>query len=190
MKSCTSPRIHGFTLLESMISMALFALLVTSVFSIMVETSSLLGETNADSSIQQEGTRAFARVTELLRKSGRLLDAGIQYPRATGGGTEIEFRLLQDIDGNGYGFDQTTGDLEWNPNVYTLRLDSGELAVYGSATKLYPIARNVSFLRFDTVAEDTSLQMKEIAIALEIRKALPSGSDLIFSMSGSVHMRN
>lgn len=181
----------GFTLIEVSISMGVFAVLLASVFSIAVETSSFLGETDADVAVQMEGNRAFTRLAEILRKSGRVDIAGVTYPRVTNGDSELQFRILADRDGNGYAFEEGTGLLEWDDRVFTVAADSeGNLDVYDGANKVYALGRYASGLRFQTIAENNALHLKEIQVEFQASKQAPSGATAIFPVKGSIHMRN
>ena len=181
----------GFTFVEVAISLAIFAMLLASVFSIMVETSSFLRDNEDDVVVQAEGNRAFQRFADVLRKSGRVTAGGFSYPRVANGGAELEFKVLSDLDGNGFAYDGATGALEWDPSVYTLKTDgSGNLDVYNGGTRIYSLGRFIQNLRFETIAEDSALHLKEIRIAYEARKPTGKGFDLVQSVSASVHMRN
>jgi prepilin-type N-terminal cleavage/methylation domain-containing protein len=181
----------GFTLVETAISMGVFAILLASVFSIAVETSSFLGETDADNAVQMEGNRAFTRLAEILRKSGRIEIAGVTYPRVTNGGSELQFRILTDRDGNGYAFEEGTGKLEWDDRVFTVKCDDdGYLDIYESGNKVYALSRHISGLSFQTIAENNALHLKEILIEFLASKPTPSGATAAFPLKGSIHMRN
>lgn len=184
-------RSGGFSLLEVAISLSIFALLVTSVLSMTVETSSFLQDNDTNVSVQMEGNRAFQRVMDVLRKSGRMTEAGVTYPRVTAGGTRLEFRILADLDGNGYPYDATTGELEWNPTVFTLRADvAGDFGVFNGGTRAYSLGRFIQNLNFQTIAETPSLHLREIQVTFEARKATDDGYDIVQSVSGSIFMRN
>src|SRR4030095_1420607 len=166
-----SSRQGGFTFIEAAISLAIFAMLLTSVFSIAIETSNFVRDNESDIIVQTEGNRVLDRFMAILRKSGRITVAGVSYPRVTNGGSELEFKLLTDLDGNGYAFSDATGALEWDPAVYTLKADAGgNLDVYQNGTKVYPMGRYIRNLSFQTVVENPALHLKEIRIAYEARK--------------------
>ena len=181
----------GFSLVEAAISIVIVALLITSVFSITVESTSLLGDVEVENIVQVDANRALASITDILRKSGRMEDQGVQYPRVVADGAELEFRIPDDLDGNGYAFDGTTAAIEWNANVFSIKLDrDGVLAVYRAGEEVSSIAHHVSRLRFETASENPTLHQKEISIQLETRSTLKTGHDVVFALMGSVHMRN
>jgi hypothetical protein len=171
--------------------MGVFAILLASVFSIALETSSFLGETDADIAVQMEGHRAFTRLAEVLRKSGRVVINNVTYPLVTGGGSKLQFRILTDRDGNGYAFEEGTGNLEWDGRVFTLQTDSeGNLDVYEGTSKVYALARYISGLSFQTINENNTLYLKEILVKFQASKSTRSGATVVFPVQGSIYMRN
>ncbi len=185
--------VRGFTVLELMIALAILGILLTSVLSITVETYAFLGDTDVDYSVQAEANQALERTTEILRKCGWNTSAGpaVEYPRVTTGGTQVEFRVLRDLDANGYPFDDVTGDLEWGVTVYTIRRDTaGTLRVFNGATSVWHLGRFVESVDFATVKEDATLQQKEIRLIVRTRRLTKRGDPINFTLSGSVDMRN
>jgi len=184
-------RDSGFTLIEVMVSLAVLGILLVSVFSITIETYAFIGDTDVDHSAQTEANQALTRMTEILRKSGWNSAGGVNYPRVTGGGQELEFRVLRDLDGNGYPFDAATGELEWGAKVYRIRVDSsGSLRVFDGATPVWHLARYVDDVDFTTYIEDNTLQLKEIGVFLKTRKLTKRGDPIEFSIAGTIDMRN
>ncbi|MCA8960806.1 MAG: hypothetical protein KDC38_09845, partial [Planctomycetes bacterium] len=102
-------RTEGFTIVEASIAVAIGALLTGVVLSIGVETMKFSSYADSDFAVQYEANRAFDRVSEVLRKVGWNNSAGATYPHVLSAGAEIQFRMLQDLDGNGYTFDGSTG---------------------------------------------------------------------------------
>jgi len=182
----------GFTIIEVAVSLAVLVMIFTTVFSITVETARFLSENDTSTTLQLEGQRSMERLTEILRKTGRVTSAGVSYPRVVAGGTGIEFLVLTDIDGNGYPFDGTTGALEWDPTVYTAGVDSnGNFNVLDSGgNKVYALGRFINNLSFETITEDSSIHFREIRLAFDVRGPAISGYDMVYPFSGSIHMRN
>src|SRR2546422_657548 len=136
------PRLRGFTMVEVIVSLAVLAILLTSVFSITVETYAFIGDTDVDYAAQNEANTAFERMTEILRKSGWSTAGGVSYPLVAAAGKELQFRVLRDLDGNGIPTNATTGDLEWGPTVYRIFRDAvGNLRVYNGATPVWHLCR-------------------------------------------------
>ena len=190
-RSAPSVTPNGFSLLEAVISLAILAILVTTVFTITFESLSLLGDLEADYVAQVEAGRALDRIADVLRKSGRVKERRIEYPRVLDGGAVLEFRLPDDLDGDGHPFDAKTGAIEWSPGVFSIRRDAeGALSVYRSGTAVYAIARHVRFARFETAAENPALHLREVSVDLEIQKPGENGQEVVFSLSGSACLRN
>jgi prepilin-type N-terminal cleavage/methylation domain-containing protein len=182
----------GFTLLEMMITLAVISILLTTVFSITLETYSFVGDNDVDFAAQNEANQGFERMTELLRKCGWSTLGGVDYPRVTGGGKVLLFRVLRDLDGNGYPFSQATGELEWSPEVYSIQADvKGDLRVYDALMKpVWHLCRHTQDLAFQTHVENGALQLKEIRVNLGTRKTNKRGETFEFSILGSIVMRN
>jgi hypothetical protein len=161
------------------------------VFNMTTETMGFLEDTDVEATIQREGNRAYARLVDVLRKSGRVDIGGVTYPRVTNGGKELEFRLLQDLDGNGYPFQQATGDLEWDARVHVAKTDADDnFGIYVGADRVLWLGRYIENLQFETIAENTSLNLKEIKVSFEVRKPARSGYVNAYPVEGSAYMRN
>jgi hypothetical protein len=108
------------------------------------------------------------------------------------GGAGIEFRVLSDLDGNGYAFDAATGNLEWSPVVYTAGLDgNGNFGIFDpTGVQVYALGRFIQSLTFETIAEDPMVHFREIRVSFEARGPAISGYDMNFPFTGSIHMRN
>lgn len=181
----------GFTFVEMAISLTVFALLLTSVFTITFETSSFVRDNDDQVSVIMDGNRASERFLEILRKSGRITIGGVTYPRVINGGAELELRILRDLDSNGYAFSAATGALEWHPSVFTLKADaSGFLDVYQGATVVYRLGEHIQNLRFETFLENPALKLRQVRMLCEARKSTGKGFDAVHSIDASVHMRN
>jgi len=191
MRRQTPAAIGGFTFVEMAIAMTVFAILLASVLGIAFETSSFVRDSDNDVSVILDGNRAAERFQDILRKSGRVTLGGVSYPRVTGGGAELELRLLMDVDGNGYAFDAATGALEWNGAIFTLRGDaSGNLDVYQGGTVVHRLGEHIQNLRFETIAENAALALREVRMVCESRKPTGKGFDAVQTVDVHVHMRN
>ena len=182
----------GFTVLEVAVSMTIIALLIGSLFSITVETSTFLRDNDADSMLQLEAQRTVDKLTEIIRKCGRVdAGGGITFPVVANGGRELQFRVLADLDGNGYAYNESSGAVEWGPRIYTARADAaGNLDIYEGGLKVYALGRFVNDLRFETVVENPTLHLKEVRVRFDARRAAPSGHIASYAVDTSIHMRN
>ena len=122
--------------------------------------------------LQAEADQALGRMGEALRKCGWSRQAGIDYPKVTAGG--LSFRVLQDLDGNGYPFDA----------------GSGNLRIYDGGRVVWHLARYVDGVEFSTFNEDFSLQYREIRVTLRLRMQDRRGDPVVLTESSSIFMRN
>ena len=181
----------GFTLVETIVSLTVLGILLVSAFSIAVETYSYVADTDVDYSAQNEATQAFTRLTELIRKTGWNTIGTVTCPQVVSGGNEFLFRVMRDLDGNGYAFSGTTGDKEWGLKIYSVRRDtSGNLRIYDGLTPVWHLGRYASSINFATYLQDPTLGMQEVRVTIQTRKFTRRGFPIDFSLSGSIDMRN
>jgi prepilin-type N-terminal cleavage/methylation domain-containing protein len=183
---------RGFSLLELVVRLAIFSILAVTVFSITVETSAFLGDQDSDLQMQIDADRAFQKLAELLRKSGWVTEAGVTYPLVESGGAALEFKILKDLDGNGYAFDSDTGDIEWDPRVFTVKRNTATdvLSVYNGNTRVLDLSRHIVGIDFFTYFEDPSLGLKEIRVSIVARRQTHRGDPISFTRSSSIFLRN
>ena len=62
--------------------------------------------------------------------------------------------------------------------------------MYRSGAAVYVIAQHVRFARFETAAENPALHLREVSVALDIRKTGGNGREVAFSLSGGACLRN
>lgn len=196
MSSTVAPRrpraAHGFTLVEVVTAMALLTVLVVSVLAIATETSVFVSDTETDYSVQAEANRAYTRMAEVLRKSGWNTAGGITYPRVISAGAALEFRGLRDLDGNGHAFNATTGELEWSPLVFTIRLDesTNTLGIYSGTQLVRTLGRHIQRVGFATYLQNNTLHLKEIQVTIETERSTRRGDPLTYASTSSIYMRN
>jgi len=193
-------RKEGFSLLEVAISLGIFATLMISMFTIAGETSAYVRDTESAFTVQREATGAFQKLKDVLQRSSWVTIDGITYPRIpeTMNGTSgepinlLEFRVLDDLDGNGYPFEEATGLLEWNTNVFSIRHDpaAGTLAAYRGDLPVRHLGYHVKEVQLDTFLEDNSLDYKEIHASILAEMTSHRGKVISFKFSGSFYMRN
>lgn len=185
-------RESGFSLLETALSLGILGILLTSIVAFTVETSGFVGAQDSELSLWIEATRGVERTSTLLRESGNVRLDGADWPRVTNAGEGLEFRLPGDVDGDGTPFSADTGDLEWDPAVYSIAFDgSGDAAVRRDGTIVRHLARDVAGLSFATILEDPSLRPGEVRLAFTIRKdTAGEGPPLENTLSTTVLLRN
>jgi len=182
----------GMTLIEVSIAVALGAILSGVVLSIGVETLKFASYADEDFIAQVDANRGFDRVSEVLRKTGWNTQGVDTYPRVIEDGAAIEFRLLVDLDGNGFSFDGETGDLEWSNAVFTIRRQAdGTLGIFDQGGNcIWLCTRSIASVTFTTSIEDPSLHYQEIRITIVGSRVTTDGSTLEYTADGSIYMRN
>ena len=186
-------RRSGNTLIEVILAVAITALLVSVVLSIGTEVLAFSSNAGTDFDVQYEADRAFDRIGEVLRKSGWSELDDTTYPLVMGADdTEIRFRLLTDLDGNGYAFDEETGDLEWDDTIYRIALDEDTetLAVYDGQTVVWVLGRYIESVQFSSFRENNTLHLQELRVTVTATKTAREGHELSFTSTGSIHLRN
>jgi prepilin-type N-terminal cleavage/methylation domain-containing protein len=186
-----TPR-QGLTLLEVIISMTVLTVLIAGVLSISVETARFTAFADDDYIVQNEAMRSVTKMSDILHKTGWADVGGITFPIVWNNGDELDFVLNGDIDGNGYAFNQATGELEWAPVIYTARRDgiTGTLGIYVGPFLLWVLGSNISNVDFLTNVEDSSIQFKEIRVTVQADRVSPDGVPVTYSTTSSIHMRN
>ena len=183
---------RGLTALEVLIAMTVLSVLIAGVLAISVETARFTAFADDDYIVQNEATRSIAKMSDILHKTGWADVGGITFPQVWNQGDELDFVLNGDIDGNGYAFNQVTGELEWAPVIYTARRDgvTGTLGVYVGPFLLWVLGSNISDVDFLTNVEDSAVQFKEIRVTVQADRVTPDGLPVSYSTTSSIHMRN
>ncbi|MEM7261552.1 MAG: prepilin-type N-terminal cleavage/methylation domain-containing protein [Planctomycetota bacterium] len=185
-------RSAGFTIVEMTMVIAISAILIAVALTVGAETLKYTAYAQDDFSVQHEANRAYNRITEVLRKTGWSTDATETYPRVIDGGAALELRLLDDLDGNGWPFSGTSGDLEWGSEIYTIRREAdGTVAIFDNTdTVVWTCGRLIESISFETVIQEPSLHFQEVRITILATRTTADGVPLSFTAAGSVHMRN
>lgn len=182
----------GFTAIEMVVAMSILSILLVGVLTISVETARFTAYADDDYIVQNEVQRSISKMTDILHKTGWADIGGVTFPQVWNQGNELDFVLNGDIDGNGYAYNEVTGELEWAPVIYTSRRDptTGTLGVYVGPFLLWVLGSNVTDVDFLTNVEDNSIQFKEIRVTVQADRATPNGTPVTYRRSTSIHMRN
>ena len=185
-------RQRGMTIIEVIIATAMAIVMMVSVLTIASETIALARFGDDVAQLQTETNRSFNRLAEILRKCGWNSDGVTAFPDINLAGDELRFRIPEDLDGNGYPFDQASGDVEWSAEVFVARLDNASrtLAVYDRTnTMVWTLGSNISAVQFSTIIEDGTLDPNEVRVSITALRSTPKG-DLTHLSTGSIFMRN
>jgi prepilin-type N-terminal cleavage/methylation domain-containing protein len=198
-------RESGFTLLEVLISMVILTLLLVGTLAISTETARFTTYADEDYRAQNEVQTALSKLGDVLHKTGRVTIVNTSdvntsdsqpvvysFPQVQAGGTELDFLLHTDIDGNGHGYDQQTGEIEWSPIVYTARLnpDSGTFGIFVDSHLLKILGVGITEVEFTTYTEDPTVEFKEIEVRIRADRTTSDGAPVTFTSTQSIHMRN
>jgi prepilin-type N-terminal cleavage/methylation domain-containing protein len=185
-------RESGFTLLEVLISMVILTLLLVGTLAISTETARFTTYADEDYRAQNEVQTALSKLGDVLHKTGRVTLGGTAFPRVLEEGTELDFLLHTDLDDNGHGFDQQTGEIEWSPIVYTARLnpDSGTFGIYVGPHLLKILGVGITEVEFTTYTEDPTVEFKEIEVRIRADRTTSDGAPVTYTSTQSIHMRN
>ena len=188
----TRSREQGFSLLEVFIAVVIISILVGGVLAISVETARFTAFADDDYIVQTEATGSVQKLANIIHKTGWADVGGFQFPQVWNDGNELDFVLNGDLDGNGYAFDQTTGELEWAPVIYTARRDelTGTLGVYVGPFLLWVLGSHISDVDFVTNVEDHSVQFREVRVRVQADRVTRDGTPVSHTTSSSIHMRN
>ncbi len=185
-------RTRGLTFVEIMVGITILAVIFTAVLSLATAsvTASIFNEDEAR--VEHEANRALQRITSIARKVGWTTQGGTTFPEVAAGGEEFRFVVLADADGNGYPFSQTTGELEWNPEIFTMKTDpDGVLAVFDdNNVPVWTIARNVASVVFTTYLQDPTLEMRALRVVVTTSRDTVRHDTLTSVKTGTIHMRN
>jgi len=108
---------------------------------------------------------------------------------------EVVFRRLADLDGNGFPFEEGTGDLEWGAAQFSYYVvedatggsqlirtsDEGDFSIVG---------RDVEKIVFDVISYDPSVLYNQIVVVLYMSASLPDGERIRVGLEGTVNLRN
>jgi len=185
-------RQKGMTLIEIILVSALMMIMMGSIFAVVTGGVSMAHFNSSVAHLQSQTVRSFTLLSEVLGKCGWNNDGVTVFPEINTAGDEMQFRIPEDLDGNGYPFDQATGDVEWGEEVYTLRLDPDTriLSIYDSSdTIVRVLGTSISSVELLTIVEDDTLDPNEVKVSIQATGATPEG-DVTRICAGSIFMKN
>lgn len=192
-QSSSEDRRSGHTLLEMSIAVTVTSIMIAIVLSVGVETLGFSSYMDEDFTVQYEANRAFDRTSEIIRKVGWNTEGAATYPAVAAGLGTISFRVLDDLDGNGYSFDATTGELEWSAGVFTIALNPDDRTLYvfdENNNAIWTLGRYIDSVRFETVQQDNTLQRPEVRVEITASRLTNDGNTITYTAAGSINMRN
>lgn len=108
---------------------------------------------------------------------------------------EIVFRLPQDLDGDGYLTDNSTGEIEWSSDLISYKVVKAPNGVYqlerhvnGSFSSL--MGRFVKKVTFDAIVFDTTVKYNQTVITVFLERKTDAGHTIEVALEGTVSLRN
>ncbi len=215
----------GLTLVEMVAMTGLLSFLIIALFTLFSAANHLFRAGDASADIEEQARLSITQIASDLKQSGYYIDpdSGRAYPYIFAGATadglfieythspaqheaeegtpaygptkEVVFRLAEDVDGDGYKTDSTTGKIEWGPNEISYQLRTGpdgisqlERRVNNSAPEV--VARFVERVTFDDVYSDPTIPYAQVRVVVHLRRKTTDGRIVKAGHSTMVKMRN
>ena len=161
----------GFSVLEALVAVAIFSILVLSVYGVLEAGSRLWMVTDASANNQLEARRAMMDMERQVR-----------------GGSDFLF-LQPNNDNSAYGALEFVLDDE--TITYTREYDSAVRSYYiNRATSGGPARRLASNIKLLEFSPDAVSNPQKVTITIEVEKTTLRGQDVGFSLAEEVNVRN
>ncbi|MFH1202136.1 MAG: hypothetical protein V1674_04520 [Candidatus Omnitrophota bacterium] len=183
----------AFTLTELIVGTAILVIITGLLFTLLLGMLDISELGSTESRVQQEARQAMEIMTSELKSSDRtkiVLPAGPSYSPT------ISFYLPTDLDGDGTIIAAATGNIEWNPTVYTYSIVSGPMGISqlrrtGGGQPDKVLANYVVSVLFADHNIDANLALDEARIILKVRKNVPKKQrPFEVELNGVVKLRN
>ncbi|MBI4335817.1 MAG: prepilin-type N-terminal cleavage/methylation domain-containing protein [Candidatus Omnitrophica bacterium] len=171
----------GFTLVESVITVAIFSLIFAALFAFM--NQGLIGWHIAEANIelQQDTRRALLIMSRQLRQSR---SSAVSVPADDNYYTNITFRMPEDVDLDGDVID-SLGGIEWSGDIsYAVNVSKQLARTSPSGTLI--LANNITALTFKRFSGNVDV----IQINITALKTTVSDKTAQVDIEGLVKMRN
>lgn len=172
----------GFTLVEVLITVAIFSLIFMAIFAVLTigESSWYSGDISVE--LNQEIGRALLTMTRQLRQSRSTVISNV--PADDTYYNSITFKVPQDIDGDGDVIN-SSGNMEWSQNI-SYSLNENKQIIRSTASGSSILANNIFSLQFKRFSGNDDV----IQIYIIARKVTARRRSLESSIISSVKMRN
>ena len=174
--------LKGFTLVEVLITVAIFSLIFMAIFAVLTigESSWYSGDISVE--LNQEIGRALLTMTRQLRQSRSTVISNV--PANDTYYNSITFKVPQDIDGDGDVIN-SSGNMEWSQN-FSYSLNENKQIIRSTESGTSILANNIFSLQFKRFSgNDDVIQIYIIARKVTVRRR-----SLESSIISSVKMRN
>jgi len=173
-------RRKGLTLLEVMVTILIFSLIITPIFSVLTQGRISFYTGNTRLEVQQEIRKAIMWMNKELRQSSsskilNVLPDGNYY-------NTITFEIPQDSDGDGDVID-SFGSIEWSDDI-SYSLINGQVIRNATDGKPPILANNINFLGFRRQTPEI------LEITLQAKKKALLGPEITANITTQVSLRN
>lgn len=204
----------GFTLLEVIISAALFSVVSLAILTTMMQIQSHQEVGSSIAEARAQAIKGIERMGDLLWASGISSQAEITYPYVENTGavsteyvieddmpaenSRLVYRILHDTDGDMI-FTDASGNVQWSADVFSLEWDAGRgvgrvvckrQAAGADPVIIETICTNVKALKFETINEDPVLKTGQIRVTMWIEVNGPTTGPVREKVDTIVNMRN
>jgi hypothetical protein len=169
----------GFTLLEAIVATGILMVLFGVALGAIGDMTYFLGSQDTVSSMALNSSTGLTKLHQELREVGVATVAGTTYPRVNATGTELQFVTLADPPCT---YDGST-DLRWNPTVYTVKEENGELGIWQDTTLELLLCQNVQTAVF-------AMRGRKITVDIELQALDARGQPLTEQFRRIIVMRN
>lgn len=181
----------GFSLVEVLIVSFFLVLLVVAVITSGVEMRSVFQATGTSVTLQQEARIAMNSMINDLRGSS-IAVINITENSPGPGYDKITYKIPLDVNDDGVP-DLIAGDIMWDPQYYTIEVQSDDddydLVKYKLWESPEVISENIKSISFEDSTDDTSLYPTEIRITLELEKTDGDGRVNSIVLKSTVNTR-
>ena len=213
------------TLIELIAMTGVMALVISALFCAFTVANQLFRAGDTAVNLEEQARQAMTQITSELKQTGYYYDdaTGKDYPyvfanasadgffasyshtpaqhaaeegtAAYGTTKEIIFRMAEDLDGDGYKIDASTGQIEWGADEISYQLRTDEDGVnhlerrVNNATPQV-IASHVERITFDTIYSDSTIPYGQVRLVIHMRKTNTDGRIIKAAYSSMVKMRN
>ncbi len=135
---------RGFTLLEMCITSALFLVVMAVVLAVTSDMAAFATRQDTQCAFALNASQAMTKLDRELRKTGAAVVSLGAYPQISVDGAAFDFVRLADPPCT------TNGgtDLLWNPTVYTVKAEGGELGIWEGDQHMLTLCAGVDAVQF------------------------------------------
>ena len=170
---------RGFTIIETCVTTFVILLLVGCAFAVVGEMTYFLRNEDTRYAFAINASMGLTKLDTELREIGRATVNGSTYPAISDDGRTLTFVRLADPPCDFAG----TGEILWDPTVYTVRVHDGRLGICEGNIHRVKLCSNVKTCTF-------SIAGKRLTVDLVLEKTDQRGRPITHSIRRVTVMRN